>query len=59
MTTRVTVDTHAGWPVQVLRIEYNQRGETGRTYEVVEPNTKRDFYVHSNMKIEVAEMPRE
>lgn len=59
MTTKVTVDAHAGWPVRVTRITYDSTGETGRADEVVRPNTTQDFYVHSNMRIAVEEMPWE
>lgn len=51
MTTKVTVDAHAGWPVLVTI----KRGETGYAKsvetETVEPNTQRDFYIHSGMQI--------
>jgi hypothetical protein len=60
MTTKVTVDAHAGWPVQVdIR-----KGESGTpdVFETatVEPNTVRDFYIHSGMSIVgIKELPRE
>ncbi len=51
MTTAITVDAHAGWPVQVETI----RGEPGQVQsmqiEIVQPNTKRVFYIHSGMTI--------
>lgn len=51
MTTRITVDAHAGWPVLVVL----KMGEPGYqkivTTETVAPNTARDFYVHSGMQI--------
>lgn len=51
MTTKVTVDAHAGWPVMVTI----KRGEPGAvkavSTETVEPNTVRDFYIHSGMQI--------
>ena len=58
MTTKVTVDAHAGWPVRVTKITFDSTGETGRSDEVVKPNTTQDFYVHSNMRIAVEEMQR-
>ena len=59
MTTRVTVDAHAGWPVMVVI----ERSETNfvKTIETetVEPMTQRDFYIHSSMKIlSIFEQPR-
>ncbi len=60
MTTKVTVDAHAGWPVQVEI----RRGEQGTPdvfeSETVAPNTVRDFYIHSGMSIVgIKELPRE
>jgi hypothetical protein len=55
MTTKVTVDAHAGWPVAVVTRE----GEKGYlptfTTHIVEPNTRRDFYLHSGVTIISAE----
>lgn len=58
MTTKVTVDAHAGWPVKVTKISYDATGETGRSDEVVPANTEQTFYVHSNLRIAVEEMPQ-
>jgi len=60
MTTKVTVDAHAGWPVQVdIR-----RGEPGTPdvfeTQTVQPNEAKDFYIHSGMSIVgIKELPRE
>jgi hypothetical protein len=59
MTTKVTVDAHAGWPVQVEQ----RKGEPGTpdvfVTEIVEPNTTKDFYIHSGMDIVgIKELPR-
>ncbi len=59
MTTKVTVDAHAGWPVEVVML----RGEPGYEHfgevKVVQPNTIEDFYIHSGLKIvSISEMPR-
>lgn len=60
MTTKVTVDAHAGWPVKVTQVTLDQKGnETTSSTTTVPPNTAQDFYVHSHMKIAVEEMPRE
>ena len=51
MTTKVTVDAHAGWPVLVV----TEAGEPGYPKEMgwatVEPSTTRDFYIHSGLRI--------
>lgn len=57
MTTKVTVDAHAGWPVKVTQIMYKPGEETGRRDVIVPANTTQDFYIHSNMRIAVEEMP--
>lgn len=59
MTTKVTVDAHAGWPVAVV----TRHGEPGQsmsyTTNLVEPNTTKDFYIHSGMQIiAIEECPR-
>ena len=60
MTTRVMVDAHAGWPVQVTLLSINSDGEkTGETVRTVEPNTTQDFCVHSHQELHVKELPRE
>lgn len=60
MTTKVTVDAHAGWPVRVTLL----RGESSsiKTVEevVVEPNTIKEFYIHSGLELlNIKELPRE
>ena len=58
MTTKVTVDAHAGWPVRVTQVSLGQDGQkVGETETTVPPYTKQDFYVHSHMEIHVKEMP--
>ena len=59
MTTKVSVDAHAGWPVAVV----TRHGEPGQsmsyTTHLVEPNTVKDFYIHSGMQIvAIEECPR-
>lgn len=59
MTTRVTVDAHAGWPVMVTMIvgepSYNKEVRT----DIVEPNTTKDFYIHSGIRIiNIEELPK-
>jgi hypothetical protein len=60
MTTRVTVDAHAGWPVSVTMIVGENQSPKEIRNEVVQPNTTRDFYIHSGMRIiNIEELPRE
>jgi hypothetical protein len=51
MTTKVTVDAHAGWPVEVKTVNVNGDGSISETAVVVPPHTERDFYIHSHMYI--------
>jgi hypothetical protein len=65
MTTKVTVDAHAGWPVKVEAIDtiYDENGPTGaaQTVElgIVEPGTVRDFYCTNSRQLVVTEMKRQ
>lgn len=52
MTTKVSVDAHAGWPVDVVIVD---KGQAPRI-ERVEPHTKRDFYVYDTRSISVIEV---
>lgn len=52
MTTKVTVDAHAGWPVDVV---INDKGQAPRI-ERVEPHTQRDFHVYDSRSITVIEV---
>lgn len=60
MTTAVTIDAHAGWPVEVeLR-----KGEPGTPdvfeTKIIAPNTKETVYIHSGCSIlGIKELPRE
>ena len=59
MTTKVTVDAHAGWPVKVEAID-TYDGESKTTeLGIVPAYENRDFYVHSNRQIVVTEMPKQ
>lgn len=58
MTTKIIVDAHAGWPVLVVQVvgEPNANKEIRNT--IVEPNTTKDFYIHSGMRIiNIEELP--
>lgn len=60
MTTKVTVDAHAGWPVKVTKVDKNyQTGEWETTgTEVVPANTVIDFYVYDSRKLIIEEGER-
>jgi hypothetical protein len=44
MTTKITVDTHAGWPVKVIRVD-DATGEWVGEPTVVPPNAQQEFYL--------------
>lgn len=59
MTTKVTVDAHAGWPVLVVQVVGEPNAPKSIRQDVVEPNTTKDFYIHSGMRIiSIEELPR-
>lgn len=59
MTTAVTVNAHAGWPVLVTLKHGEPNAAKSVSTERVEPNTERVFYIHSGQQvIGVEEMPR-
>lgn len=51
MTTRVTVDAHAGWPVLVSFLVGETKSTKNILVDIVEPNTSKDFYIHSGLRI--------
>lgn len=51
MTTKVTVDAHAGWPVEVTLRDGEPDYPKSARVVVVEPNTATDFYIHSGLEI--------
>ena len=60
MTTKVTVDAHAGWPVLVTIKDGEPTHEKHVRTEIVAPNTVRDFHIHSGMQIiGIEEQPRQ
>ena len=59
MTTKVTIDAHAGWPVLVTIKNGESAYPKSVSTETVEANTVRDFYIHSGMQIVgIEEQPR-
>lgn len=59
MTTKVTVDAHAGWPVEVTTVDLLTDGTRAETSATVPPNETRDFYVYSTRELRVRELPRQ
>lgn len=57
MTTKVTVDAHAGWPIRVTLIDVSDDyNVTAERDERVEAGETKDFYIHSNRMIRVIEL---
>lgn len=60
MTTKVTVDAHAGWPVKVEALDYEDADSTeSETTElaVVQPGEVQNFHVHSTRQLIITELP--
>lgn len=55
MTTRVTVDAHAGRPVKVIQVNPVTGGWIGEP-RIVEPNTEEIFYVHNTVDLIIHEV---
>lgn len=51
MTTKVTIDAHAGWPVLVVTKVGEAASAKSYTTHRVEPYTQQDFYIHSGCAI--------
>jgi hypothetical protein len=56
MTTTVKLKTH-GWPVQVTTTDHGANGEEFHSEIHVEPNSERDFYIHSTRSLSFKELP--
>ena len=54
MTTTVTIKANHGWPVSVVAVDLPSGDK--RPPVIVEANTVRDFYVHSNMDLFIHEI---
>ena len=58
MTTKVTVDAHAGWPVKLEAIDtFNGESKTSEL-ATVSPGETADFHVHSNRQIVITELAK-
>lgn len=50
MTTKVTIDAHAGWPVEVEVVTLDSQGADAEVRtEVVPKSSIKDFYIHSHL----------
>lgn len=56
MTTKVTIDAHAGWPVRVMLI--NKVGGNIAHEKVVPPNTKETFHIHDGVWLKAVEQEK-
>ncbi len=61
MTTRITVDAHAGWPVEVTTVDLNTDGSlVDPSFQIptqtVQPHTTREFYVTSHRELHIKEV---
>ena len=60
MTTKITVDAHAGWPVLVVQLVGEPNSLKSVLKDIVPPHETRDFYIHSGMRIiSIEELPRD
>lgn len=55
MTSRVTVDAHAGWPIRVVRVYQNGYWNNTKDEVIVPAYTTQDFYPHDGMHLEIYE----
>ncbi|SKB32314.1 hypothetical protein [Sphingopyxis flava] len=60
MTTKVTVDAHAGWPVEVTARYGEPDQPKSVSVHIVEAGSAQDFYIHSGLEIlNVRELKRQ
>lgn len=55
MTTKVTVEANHGWPVEVTGKSPKTGVET-MAPQIVQPNEKRDFFIHGDLDLHVHEV---
>ena len=59
MTTKITVDTHAGWPVEVIkRSRHDTPGKFSEKI-IVHASTTRELYVWDDVELIIREMKRD
>ncbi len=61
MTTKVTIDAHAGWPVEVTFVDqgYDSNGPTGQfteTKQIVPARTAVDFHISDSRELRIKEL---
>jgi hypothetical protein len=59
MTTKVTVDAHAGWPVRVEAKDHYDDAHQVSLLGVVPAGEVRDFYVFDTRQIIITELKKE
>ena len=60
MTTRVQVDAHAGWPVQVQSIDTGPEGEIVKAdLGIVPALASQNFHVFSGRQLLITELPKD
>ena len=60
MTTKVTVDAHAGWPVSVSIMDMNRDGEWFESnFTIVPAGTKQDFHIYDTRQLLISEMGKD
>lgn len=59
MTTKITVDAHAGWPVQVVAEDRLASGALAySTFPVIAPGEVKEFVVFEGRRLIVTELAR-
>ena len=58
MTTNVTIDAHAGWPVQVIRRSRVESPGKNSEEIIVKPNTTQTIAVWDDNELIIREMKR-
>lgn len=56
MTTKVTVDAHAGWPIEVYALDSYANSVTETLLGIVPPSEVIDFYATNSREIRVVEV---
>ena len=56
MTTKVIIEANHGWPVKVMQVD---PATLGINTSIVEANTTREFYIHSNSDLYIHEIQPE
>lgn len=56
MTTKIIVDAHAGWPVEVRAVDGPPPRPQTYVLGVVQPGQRREFYVYSGRSLVVTEL---